>query len=182
MQSGVIVVKDFCMAYPLKGSLFYVYKKPNPKQNKQTHLFFSVCLNSIFSLKKNRNVSIWNIKWWVCSSLAYYLNGQILSYNAERERAQDRATVQGSGFWSIKEWVMMTYIGCVEGGRGRERGREINQWGGGRDSFRISKCLLGSACAFSLGGKGKKQKQEGVDNIRKGGWWRAGKEHYKYIK
>lgn len=66
---------------------------------------------------------------------------------------------------------MMTYIGCVEGGkgRGRERGREINQWGGGRDSFRISKCLLGSACAFSLGGKGKKQKQEGVDNIRKGG-------------
>lgn len=64
---------------------------------------------------------------------------------------------------------MMTYIGCVEGGRGREREREINQWGGGRDSFRISKCLLGSACAFSLGGKGKKQKQEGVDNIRKGG-------------
>lgn len=43
-----------------------------------------------------------------------------------------------------------------EGGRGWER-----------DSFRISKCLLGSACAFSLGGReGKKGKQEGVDNVR----------------
>lgn len=48
-----------------------------------------------------------------------------------------------------------------------ESEREINRWGGGRDSFRISKCLLGSACAFSLGGRGGgEQKQEGVDNIR----------------
>lgn len=57
---------------------------------------------------------------------------------------------------------MMTYIGCGERVREKERGV-----GGGRDSFRISKCLLGSACAFSLGGReGKKGKQEGVDNIR----------------
>lgn len=45
-----------------------------------------------------------------------------------------------------------------------ERKRE---GGGGRDSFRISKCLLGSACAFSQGGReGKKAKLEGADNIR----------------
>lgn len=51
---------------------------------------------------------------------------------------------------------MMTYIGCEE--RVREKGV-----GGGRDSFRISKCLLGSACSFSLGGREgeKKEKQEG---------------------
>lgn len=53
----------------------------------------------------------------------------------------------------------MTYIGCEEGGKGeegleREREEGRSQWGGGRDSFRISKCLLGSACAFSLGGEG----------------------------
>lgn len=47
-----------------------------------------------------------------------------------------------------------------------ESEREREGVGGGRDSFRISKCLLGSACAFSLGGReGKKGKQEGVDNI-----------------
>lgn len=63
-----------------------------------------------------------------------------------------------------------------------ESEREINQWGGGRDSFRISKCLLGSACAFSLGGKEKKQKQEGVDNIRKGGVGEGLEKSYKYIK
>lgn len=50
----------------------------------------------------------------------------------------------------------MTYIGYEE--RVRKKERE----GGGRDSFRISKCLLGSACAFSPGGReGKKGKQEG---------------------
>lgn len=52
---------------------------------------------------------------------------------------------------------MMTYIGYGERVREKRRG-----WGVGRDSFRISKCLLGSACAFSLGGReGKKGKQEG---------------------
>lgn len=49
---------------------------------------------------------------------------------------------------------MMTYIGCVK------RVREINRGGGG-NSFRISKCLLGSTCAFSLGGKQKKAKARG---------------------
>lgn len=49
-----------------------------------------------------------------------------------------------------------------------ESERKRRQWGGGRDSFRISKCLLGSACAFSLGGRegGKKGKEEGGDNVR----------------
>lgn len=41
-----------------------------------------------------------------------------------------------------------------------ERKRE---GGGGRDSFRISKCLLGSACACE--GR-EKAKPEGADNIR----------------
>lgn len=57
---------------------------------------------------------------------------------------------------------MMTYIGCGERVREKE--------GGGRDSFRISKCLLGSACAFSLGGReGEKKESMGggeIDNIR----------------
>lgn len=52
---------------------------------------------------------------------------------------------------------MMTYIGCEERGSEKEKGV-----GGGRDSFRISQCLLGSACAFSLGGReGEKRKARG---------------------
>lgn len=44
----------------------------------------------------------------------------------------------------------------------RERKRKRRGWGVGRDSFRISKCLLGSACAFSLRGReGKKRKARG---------------------
>lgn len=60
---------------------------------------------------------------------------------------------------------MMTYIGCGE----RVCVREREGGGGvGRDSFRISKCLLGSACAFSLGGREGREKKEskrGADNV-----------------
>ena len=68
-----------------------------------------------------------------------------------------------------------------------ESERERRGWvRGGRDSFRISKCLLGSACAFSVGGSkgvgggggggvgggggegggGGRKRRSGVDNIR----------------
>lgn len=57
---------------------------------------------------------------------------------------------------------MMTYIGWEERVREKEKGV-----GMGEESFRISKCLLGSVCAFSLGGReNRKGKQEGVDNVR----------------
>lgn len=53
-----------------------------------------------YKFSKNVRKPISNIKWWVCSSLACLLkqSNTLLLYNTERERAQDRATEQGSGF------------------------------------------------------------------------------------
>ena len=68
---------------------------------------------------------------------------------------------------------MMTYIGCGERVREKE--------GGGRDSFRISKCLLGSACAFSLGGR-EGEKKESMGGGGGGGKKIGGKKKEKKRK
>lgn len=72
----------------------------------------------------------------------------------------------------------MTYIGCEERETQRDRRRERERrreggWGGWRDSFYISKCLLGSECTFAWGGRvGTKATRRvfrwGVDNAKEG--------------
>lgn len=88
---------------------------------------------------------------------AHTLSNPLLLHNGERERAQDRATEQGSGFWSIKAWVMMTYIGWEE--RVREKEKE---WGVGEIPSAYQSIYLAlHAPSLWEGGKGKKGKQEG---------------------
>lgn len=65
---------------------------------------------------------------------------------------------------------MMTYIGLWgESERGEKPGGGD---GGGRDSFRISKCLLGTAFAFNLGGEGGQISKRGGGGVITLGWKR----------
>lgn len=145
----------FVQFFPLKKTKLYFRGNLRPLPEKQTKLENWHLWHSGAQIKQKTSFNHKMVGLYL-PSLRTQTN-TLLLHNAERERAQDRATEQGSGFWSIKEWVMMTYIGCGERVREKERG-----WGVGEiPSAYQSVYLALHAPSLWEGGKGKKESKRG---------------------